>query len=202
MTRHNTQVADILRQYAGVLSLEGANRFKLKAYRRAAATIEGMDNDIADLVRLKSDLTKLPGIGTAISAIVIEIVEKGKLARLDRAVASLPPDLVEIATKPGLDPVKVKRVYKKLGIGSLEQLRESLEAGTIGSSLGARMEYHIRQGLVDRPRSLFWSVKDIAARIGGAATRADPCHRQTERQTERAANPQIRGGGHSSGRGA
>lgn len=167
MARTNTQVAELLRRYAAALALEGANKFKLRAYRRAAETIEGLDADVAELVRQDSDLTELPGIGHAISDVVTEIVKLGTLPRLVRAVSRLPPDLIEIATKPRLDPVKVKRVYKKLGIGNLAQLKESLEDGRVGSALGPRMEYHVRQGLDDRPRSLLWNVKDVAARIEG-----------------------------------
>ena len=106
---------DLLRRYAAALSLEGANRFKLKAYRRAAETIEALDTDLADLVRQGRDLTELPAIGKAISEIIVEIVQSGKLARLDRTLANLEPELVELATRPALDRKKVARVYKKLG---------------------------------------------------------------------------------------
>ena len=59
MSTANTNVADILRRYAAALSLEGADRFKIKAYRRAAETIEGLQEDVAELVRQGRDLTEL-----------------------------------------------------------------------------------------------------------------------------------------------
>ena len=115
MSTTNTKVADILRRYAAALSLEGADRFKLKAYRRAAETIEGLEEDVACLVRQGRDLTELPGVGKAISEIIVEIVRSGKLTRLDQTLSHLVPELVELATRPALDPKKVTRVYKKLG---------------------------------------------------------------------------------------
>src|SRR5207302_7680044 len=120
MSKSNAHAADLLRRYAAALSLEGANRFKLKAYRRAAETIEGLEDDVAELVKNGIDLTQLPGVGKAISEIIVEIVQSGKLGRLERTLARLSPELVELATRPALDPKKIARVYKKLGIGNLE----------------------------------------------------------------------------------
>src|SRR5204863_8666932 len=93
----NARVADLLRRYAAALSLEGADRFKLRAYRRAAETIEGLDGHVADLVKQESDLTELPGIGRAISEIIVEIVQSRKLGRLERTVAKLLPGMMELA---------------------------------------------------------------------------------------------------------
>jgi DNA polymerase (family 10) len=161
----NAQVADLLRRYAAALSLEGANRFKLKAYRRAAETIEGLDESVADYVRQGKALTDLSGIGAAISEIITEILATGKLVRLERTMSHLNPELVELASRPALDPKIVRRVYKKLDINSLAELENRLESGVIGTSLGSRVEYHIRQALDERPRHLLWSVEDTADRI-------------------------------------
>src|SRR5687767_6091155 len=165
MSTSNATIADHLRRYAAALSLEGANRFKLKAYRRAAETIEALDDNVAELLERGQDLTELPGIGKAINDVVGEIVRTGTLNRLNRTLAALPAELVEIAGKPALDPKKVSRVYKKLGINSLFELKKNLESGKIGEQFGARIEYHIRQGLDERPRSLLYAVEGIAATI-------------------------------------
>lgn len=137
----------------------------MKAYRRAAETIESLEDDVGDWVRQRRDLTELPGIGKAISDGIVEIVTTGQLTRLERALVGLSPEQVELATKPGLDPKKVARVYKKLDIHSLDELKERLQDGSIGSALGPRVEYHVRQGLDQRPRHLLYSVEDVATRI-------------------------------------
>ena len=165
MPASNATVADLLRQYAAALVLEGADRFKVKAYRRAADTLETMAEDVAQLVARGDDLKELPGIGKAISQKIEEIVGSGKLTQLERSLSNLGPELVELATKPSLDPKKVLRVYKKLKIGSLAELRARLEAGEIRDAFGARIDYHIRQGLEERPRVLLYWAEDLAARI-------------------------------------
>lgn len=161
----NATIADLLRQYAAALTVEKADRFKIKAYRRAAETIEGLGADVVDMLRAGNDLRQLPGIGDAISQIITEIARSGKLERLERSISKLTPELAELATRPRLDAAKVTRVYKKLQIGGLAELKIALESGAIREELGSRMEFHIRQGLDERPRHLLWSVRDIVPKF-------------------------------------
>jgi DNA polymerase (family 10) len=165
MSTNNATVADLLRRYAAVLAMQGADRFKLKAYRRAAETVEALHTDVGTLIKSGSDLQDLPGIGKAISDIIQEIVQHGSLKRLDQTSQKLAPELVELATRPRLDATKVSRIYKKLGIQSLRELSQALVAGTIGDVFGSRMEFHVRQGLDDRPRHLLWSIRNFAAQF-------------------------------------
>src|SRR5688500_4320876 len=116
----NSQVADLLRRFAGALALEGADRFKIKAYRRAADSIDSLTEEVADLVATGADLKQIPGVGKAISRTVEEIVNEGKMVQLDRSLSKLSPELVELSTRPSLDPKLVMRVYKKLKIASLK----------------------------------------------------------------------------------
>ncbi len=201
MTGTNATIAEKLRSYASVLSLEGANRFKLKAYRRAAETIEGLEEDVADLVKKGHDLTTLPGIGSAINASIIEIVQEGTLQRLERTLTRLSPEVVELASKPALDAKKIARIYKKLGIHSLAELKKNLDEGTIGKSLGARLEYHVRQGLDERPRSLLYDVEAVAEKIvdyirrlkGVTRVAVAGSHTATGRDSRRSQFPGYRG---------
>ena len=165
MKPSNATIADFMRRYAAVLSVEGADRFKLKAYRRAAETIEELEQPVASLVKQGRDLTSLPGIGKAINEIILEIVRTGELARLQQTTSKLAPELAELASRPALDPKKIARVYKKLGIRSLRELQDQLNSGAIREVFGARTDFHIRQGLSPRRRSLLWSVEEIADKI-------------------------------------
>jgi DNA polymerase (family X) len=165
MRPSNATIAGLLRRYAAVLALQGADRFKLKAYRRAAETVEGLASEAAQLVQQGSDLTELPGIGPAISQVILEIVRTGTLARLQRALANLPPERAELAEWPALDARKVARIYKRLGIHNLAALKEKLESGEIRDVLGSRLDFHVRRGLDARPRHLLWAVAGTADHI-------------------------------------
>ena len=144
---------------------EGADRFKIKAYRRAAETIEALKQDAAKLVSRGEDLKQLPAIGPAISATIEQIVKIGGLPQLERALGKLQPGLVELAAKPALDLTKINRIYKKFGIASLRELKERLDSGEIREVLGARLDYHVRQGLDERPRVLLWAAQKLVPAI-------------------------------------
>jgi DNA polymerase (family X) len=173
MGASNAQVAALLRSYAATLALEGVDRFKVKAYHRAAETLETTQDKVASLVANGESLQKLPGIGAAISKKIEEIVRTGSLPQLERSLARLSPELAELAARPGLDAKKVLRVYKKLGIGTLEALQARLESGEIREVFGPRLEFTLRQGLDDRPRWLLWAVDKMAPAIESFLT--SPC---------------------------
>ena len=161
----NAGVAAILHRYAAVLNAGGEDGFKIKAYRRAAETIERMPGAVADLVARGNNLQNLPGIGKAISSAIEEIVRTGKFQRLDETLTPMPPAMVELISRPLLDPKRVQSIYKKLGIHTLKELAERLELGAIRESFGDRMELHIRQGLDSRPRMLLRKADQLAGPI-------------------------------------
>src|ERR1043166_419178 len=78
----NAQVAEFLRRYAAVLRIKKADRFKIKAYERAADTLDALTDDVARMVRNEEDLTKLAGIGTKLAGVIKEIVRTGSFPRL------------------------------------------------------------------------------------------------------------------------
>jgi DNA polymerase (family 10) len=157
----NAEIAELLRRYSATLSVGGGERFKIKAYRRAAESLENSSESIAQMVRTGGDLTELPGVGSGIAGVIRDIVRHGRFARLDEAVKSLPSELSELVAWPRLDPRTVRRVYKKLGIQGIDALRGALESGEIGEALGTRVEFHVRQGLAERPRMLLWAADKL-----------------------------------------
>jgi DNA polymerase (family X) len=157
----NAEISELLRRYSATLAVGGGNRFKIKAYRRAAETIENSAADLADMVRRGEPLTALPGIGSGIEGVIRDIVRQGRFAKLDTSLKELAPELSELVAWPRLDPKTVRRVYKKLAIHGIKPLRRALESGQIGEALGARVEFHIRQGLSERPRLLLWAADKL-----------------------------------------
>ena len=67
-----------------------------------------------------ADLTAFPGIGEGIAACIREIVTTGTHGKLEKLRASASPELTDLSRFPRLDPKRVLRVYKKLGISSVE----------------------------------------------------------------------------------
>ena len=74
----NSEVSAIFDEIADILELKDENRFQIRAYRRAARTIEGVTQDLV-IISEKEGLKDLPGIGEAIAKKIDEILETGRL---------------------------------------------------------------------------------------------------------------------------
>jgi DNA polymerase (family 10) len=166
-SRHlsNGAIAAELMALAQFLAASGGNPFKIKAYRRAARIIKALGESIDELIRNDVDLTQFPGIGEAISGAIQEIVRTGTLRQLATIRSQATPELIEIVQHPRLDPRRVLRIYKKLGISSTAALKDKLLSGEIGAKLGARMEQHVRQGLQEVHEMLHYEAETIVAAI-------------------------------------
>jgi DNA polymerase (family X) len=161
----NAEIADRLASLAQLLSTQKENPYKIKAYTRAAAKIRTLSESVDELVRDDADLTAYAGIGAAIASAIREIVLTGTLGKLEKLRSEASPELVSLSSFPRLDPKRVLRIYKKLGIRSVEELRERLENGEIEKHLGLRMAQHVRQGVTEAHAMLLYRAHDLRAAV-------------------------------------
>lgn len=161
----NAEIADRLSALAQLLTVEKANPYKIRAYRRAAEVIRGLGESVDELVRSNEDLRVYAGIGEAISGAIREIVETGSLKTLDKLRSNVSPELTSLTEHPRLDPKRVLRVYKKLKISSIEALRQALDMGEIERIFGTRMAQHVRLGLAQSETILLYHAHSVADAI-------------------------------------
>src|SRR5204863_9659995 len=145
----NAEIADRLASLAQLLSAQKENPYKVKAYQRAATKLRNMSESLQELVQDEADLTQYAGIGDAIASAIREIVQTGTLRKLETLRAQATPAVASINDHPRLDPKRVQRICKKLGISTVEEMREKLDSGEVERALGLRMAQHVRQGLTE-----------------------------------------------------
>ena len=131
MPVQNAEIAAMFDQAAELLEIQGENQFRVRAYRRAARTIEGLPQSIRSLLAAGTDLSELPGIGKDLAGKIADIVKAGRFELLDALKKKLPGQLGEIAALPGLGPKRVKLLYDKLKVRTLEDLRRVIRAGRL-----------------------------------------------------------------------
>ena len=131
MPVYNSDVAEIFREVADLLDIEGANQFRVRAYRNAARTIATLSRNVADLVEDGEDLTELEGIGEDLAGKIEEIVKTGSLEQLQEIKQRTPPELAGMLDIAGLGPKRVQAIYEELEITTLDELREAAEEGEI-----------------------------------------------------------------------
>lgn len=149
MPIHNADIAAIFAQIADLLEIQGANPFRVRAYRNAARTVGEFGRDLAAMIAQGQALPKIPGIGEDLARKIDEIATTGKSAFLDRLHRELPETITELLHIPGLGPKKVKALYDQLRVDSLEDLRAAALAGRIRAlpGFGEKTEQHILEAL-------------------------------------------------------
>lgn len=152
MPVHNPDIAADFDELADLLEIEGANPFRIRAYRNAARTLRDLSMDVAVMLGRGEDLTELPGIGKDLAAKIKEIVETGTAAMLEAHRKAVPSTLTELLTIPGLGPKRVHALYTELGIRTLDQLRRAAQAGRVKAlqGFGEKTERHILEQLKAR----------------------------------------------------
>jgi DNA polymerase (family X) len=152
MPVHNADIAAIFDEIADLLEIEGANRFRVRAYRNAARTLRDLDRDIAAMIAEGEDVTTLPGIGEDLASKIKEIVETGRASVLEEHRKNVPATLTTLLKIPGLGPKRVQTLYHKLGVRTLEDLRNAAQGGRVRTlqGFGAKTEQHILEELQAR----------------------------------------------------
>lgn len=149
MAVSNSEIANMFNRLADLLEIEGANPFRVRAYRNAARIIDGLSLGLAEALKEGRDLTEIPNIGQDLADKIRTIVETGKLPLLEEVEQRTPRALSELMAIDGLGPKRVKTLYRELDIDSLEQLKQAVQSGKVRTleGFGAKTEERIRAGI-------------------------------------------------------
>jgi DNA polymerase (family 10) len=143
----NKLVADIFNQVAEILEIKQENPFRIRAYQKAALSIDALSQPIEDLVF--QDDFKLAGIGPDLAEKIKEIVQTGKLKFYEDLKKEIPQGLVEILQVPGIGPRTAKLVYDKLGVKDVAGLEKAARSHLLASlpGMGEKSEENIIRGI-------------------------------------------------------
>ena len=95
---NNSQIAELFENIAGLLEVRGESVFTIRAYQRAARTIERLPTEMEVMVRSGEDLQQIPGIGKAISDKITEYVNTSELAYFEKLRSEFPPGMPCVPT--------------------------------------------------------------------------------------------------------
>ncbi|MGB5163285.1 MAG: DNA polymerase/3'-5' exonuclease PolX [Thermoanaerobaculia bacterium] len=145
----NLEIAKVLSQMADLLEIQEANPFRVRAYRNAARLVDGHAKPMRKLVEEESDLTELPGIGKEMARHIHELIETGGLSALDELAEKIPRSLIDVIELPGVGPKKAKKLWKELGIETVDELEQRAEAGEVAAldGFGAKSQQKILTGI-------------------------------------------------------
>lgn len=123
MYDNNHQLATLFRSMADLLATQRANPYRVRAYRRAADALLGIEEDIAAVAQ-RHDLEDIEGIGKDLAEKIREFLETGTVRAYEELKTPLPPEVKNWATLPGLSDSLVAYLYFRLGIRTFADLEQ------------------------------------------------------------------------------
>jgi DNA polymerase (family 10) len=121
--QHNQQVAAIFRSIAERLAAQRANPYRIRAYRKAADTIETLEEDLADIASRQA-LENIDGVGRDLADKIEEFLRTGTIQAYEALRTPLPEAVQSWAQFPGLSESLVAYLYTRLGIATLTDLEQ------------------------------------------------------------------------------
>jgi putative hydrolase len=133
----NQEIAEKLREIAGLLEDQGADPFRVNAYRRAAGTVEDLGEPVTGIVEHDGlpGLTALPGVGEGIGRSIYEYVATGRMSRLESLRGGRDP-VALFEQIPGVGPKLAHRIIDTLHIDTLEALEAAAHNGRLENISG------------------------------------------------------------------
>ena len=131
MAPTNEQIAELFENMGSLLEMKGDTIFKIRAYQRAARTIEQLSSPLTQAVENGEDLTKIPGVGKAISEKIAEFIGTGQVAAYQRLLEELPPGVLDLKDIPGIGPKTAVAIGVELGISTVEGVAEAAADGRL-----------------------------------------------------------------------
>jgi DNA polymerase (family 10) len=127
----NLDIARTLEELADLLEIQGANPFRIRAYRNAVNTVESLTRPIQAMVDVGEDLTQLPGVGKDIAGHVEELIRTGRITRMEEVAAEFPLSLVELMRLDGVGPKKARKLFVELDVRTVDGLQGALVSGRV-----------------------------------------------------------------------
>ncbi|MEO8167125.1 MAG: DNA polymerase/3'-5' exonuclease PolX [bacterium] len=141
-------IVSILDEMGTLLELQGANPFKARAYFNASRALEGATQDLVTLVE-EERLREIAGIGESTAKVISDLVRKDKSKDYDDLKKSFPPGVPDMLRIAGLGPKKVKLLFEKLKIKSLQELEEAAKQDKLAdvAGFGKKTQENILKGI-------------------------------------------------------
>ncbi|PKB79589.1 MAG: hypothetical protein BZY88_12570 [SAR202 cluster bacterium Io17-Chloro-G9] len=169
MTVTNQEIARLFENMGLLLEIKGDTIFKIRAYQRAARTINDLSFPLSTAVADGMDLKKIPGVGKAISDKIQELLAEGRVSAYDRLVDELPTGVLSLVDIPGIGPKTALLIGKELGVSDIAGVEAAIADGSLASLPG--MGQKAADGILRHIQAI--STKDQRTPIGKALPLAE-----------------------------
>lgn len=133
MAVSNEEIARLFENMGTLLEMKGDAVFKVRAYQRAARTIEHLSFSLNQAVADGADLKQIPGIGKAINDKIHELLGTGRVSTYDKLVAELPDGALSLMDVPGIGPKTAMLITQELGVSTIQGVEQAARDGRVAA---------------------------------------------------------------------
>ena len=159
----NAEVARVLERIAVMLEIEGANSFRVRAYREGARVIGAQGESVAHLASEAGGLEALKGIGKDLAGRIRDLVATGTTPMYDELRSRVPDEVVDFTELHGLGPKRVKTLFETLDIRDRAALEAAAKAGRLRDlpGFGEKVEQNVLKAIATANQ---WAGRMLLAR--------------------------------------
>lgn len=132
---NNEEIAKVFSDIACFLEMKKDNIFKIRAYQKAARSIEQLPVEL-EVIKQQGKLREIPGVGEAIAKKIIEMLDTGKLGFYEKLKAEFPVEITTLSGIPGIDPKIARLLVLEHGIKTINDLAEITLSGNLARIAG------------------------------------------------------------------
>ena len=169
MSASNDEIARLFENMGTLLEIKGDSVFKVRAYQRAARTIDHLSFALSEAVRDDADLKQIPGIGKAINDKIHELFLTGRVSAYQKLLVELPDGVLSLMDVPGIGPKTAMLITQDLGISTIEGVEQAARDGRVAAL--PRMGQKVAENILRHITSL--RTKDQRTPIGQALPLAE-----------------------------
>lgn len=176
---NNAQISSLFDETADLLEVQGANPFRVRAYRNGARAVKNHPDQFSAMLEAGDKPTGIKGIGKDLAAKIEEAVANGQIAMLEELREEVPPVTLDMLKIPGLGPKKVATILQELEVSTIHDLKAAAESGQVAelSGFGKKTAVTIIDGIEHLEtvgsRTYLATAKEAADQIANALGELD-----------------------------
>ena len=150
----NKAIASIFYETADLMEINGDDPFRIRSYRRAAETLEGLPQQVEALLDDPKKLLEIPGIGKGMVTNIQELASTGKLPLHQELSQKYRPSMLELLKIQGLGPKTIALIWSAFQVGDIEGVEKLAKEGKLRElpRLSEKSEQKILKSIEDYRR--------------------------------------------------
>jgi len=147
----NKSIAGILYETADLLEIDGQDSFRIRSYRNAAEAIEGLSQQISEIIDEPKRVLAIPGIGKGMLENLREMMKEGRLSLHAELLQKYHPSMLQLLRVQGLGPKTIALIWSAYKVSDLEGVESLAREGRIRilPGMGEKHEQKLLKAIQD-----------------------------------------------------